>query len=281
MSEQPDILQVEGINSKGFGIIPKLVMQDRRLTPFAKAIYAYFCSYAGAGRIAFPRIAKIISDIGISRNCYYSHFPLLKEFGYIKSEQEKDKAGKFKRNVYTLMEVVPCTTTSDTEPCTISRDTVSRDTAKRDTYIGIKNNSIKINSCKSNSPSVGKSDGHDRDIPQEMETHTELFRENIGYPDFIKAHPFDMRLIDEIIAIAVDVMLSDSQHVPIDGEMKPRAVVQHQLMLLDYEAIEHVVGQFKAVTGHIKKKRQYILTMLYNSRMEIDAHYTNEVRSDQ
>ena len=31
MSEHSNIIQVEGINSKGFGIIPKLVMQDKRL----------------------------------------------------------------------------------------------------------------------------------------------------------------------------------------------------------------------------------------------------------
>ena len=37
-----DILRVEGINAKGFGFVPKLVMQDIRLTPEAKCIYAYF-----------------------------------------------------------------------------------------------------------------------------------------------------------------------------------------------------------------------------------------------
>ena len=48
--EFENILLVEGINAKGYGTIPKLVMKDRRLTAQAKAIYAYFCSYAGCGR---------------------------------------------------------------------------------------------------------------------------------------------------------------------------------------------------------------------------------------
>ena len=45
-----DILQVEGINSKGFGIVPKLLMQDERLSIYSKAIYCYFCSYAGSAK---------------------------------------------------------------------------------------------------------------------------------------------------------------------------------------------------------------------------------------
>ena len=47
--EFTDILRVEGINCKGYGIIPKAVMLDQRLTIQAKAIYAYFRSFAGAG----------------------------------------------------------------------------------------------------------------------------------------------------------------------------------------------------------------------------------------
>ncbi len=54
MLKNNDTLHVEGVRSRGFGIIPKLVMQDKRLTGDAKAIYAYFCSYAGAGDTAFP-----------------------------------------------------------------------------------------------------------------------------------------------------------------------------------------------------------------------------------
>ena len=73
IKEESDILQVEGINSKGFGFAPKLVMLDDRLSIFSKAIYCYFSSYAGAGKIAFPRVAKIISDLKISRGTYYAH----------------------------------------------------------------------------------------------------------------------------------------------------------------------------------------------------------------
>lgn len=104
MENLTDILEVEGVNAKGFGTIPKLVMKDSRLTIQAKAIYAYFCSYAGSGNTAFPGIKTILEDLQVSKNTYYKHFDLLKECGYIKVDQEKNiKTGQFKRNIYRMV----------------------------------------------------------------------------------------------------------------------------------------------------------------------------------
>ena len=50
-----NILEVEGVNSKGFGIISQAVMFDRDLSIPSKAIYAYFVSYTGSGRTIFPK----------------------------------------------------------------------------------------------------------------------------------------------------------------------------------------------------------------------------------
>ena len=74
-----DIIQVEGIYSKGFGLAPKLVMQDQRISAIGKAIYCYFCSYAGAGKVAFPKLSKILYDLKISKDTFYAHFKPLKK----------------------------------------------------------------------------------------------------------------------------------------------------------------------------------------------------------
>lgn len=103
--ELTDILRVEGVNAKGFGIIPKLVMQDRRLTRDAKAIYAYFKSYAGAGNTAFPSIKKICYDLSFGKEeTFRKHFNLLKKYNYIQVEQERDTKGKWGRNIYTVID---------------------------------------------------------------------------------------------------------------------------------------------------------------------------------
>ena len=100
--EFENLLLVEGVNAQGYGTIPKLVMKDRRLTPQAKAIYAYFCSYAGCGSTAFPKVSQIMYDLNISNKTYYKHFDLLTEFGYITVVKMKKEGNKFDNNIYKL-----------------------------------------------------------------------------------------------------------------------------------------------------------------------------------
>jgi|GEM_PF-2025704 len=104
MDNIKDVLKIEGVNAKGYGIIGKLVMQDKRLSIEAKAIYAYFRSYAGAGTTAFPGVKRIVEDLGISENRYYRHFKLLKQNDYIRVEQIMQRGGKYSHNVYTLVD---------------------------------------------------------------------------------------------------------------------------------------------------------------------------------
>lgn len=97
-----DKLEFAYINSKGFGIIPKLVMQDREIGIIAKAIYAYFCSFAGAGNTCFPSRDKICHDLNISKGCLTKYIKQLSEHGYIKIRQETEH-GKFSHNVYEIV----------------------------------------------------------------------------------------------------------------------------------------------------------------------------------
>jgi len=97
-----DQLKVEGINFRGYGIVPKYVMFDTDLTLEAKAIYAYFCSYTGRGNTAFPGRDKILFDLKMSKKKYYHHFNLLIEQGYITVEQQLVKGLK-SRNIYTIV----------------------------------------------------------------------------------------------------------------------------------------------------------------------------------
>lgn len=99
-----DLLRVEGIQSMGFGILPKFIMIDTDLTLEAKSIYAYFCSYAGNGTTTFPSRSKILFDLSIAKNRYYKHFDLLLQQGYITVKQQKEKnSTRFARNIYTLV----------------------------------------------------------------------------------------------------------------------------------------------------------------------------------
>ena len=137
-----NILEVEGINAQGFGMIAKMVMLDQRLTIEAKAIYSYFCSYAGGGSTAFPSVSKIVYDLKISKDRYYKHFKLLVECGYITIRQTKDKV-KFANNIYRIMSnPVSCPQNEEMDsPCPENSDKENSDTGNQDTNI----NNININ----------------------------------------------------------------------------------------------------------------------------------------
>lgn len=95
-------IEVKGVNSQGFGTVSKLVMRDRNLTPEAKAIYAYICSYAGSGCTAFPSVSLILADLGMSKPRYYKHRKQLEERGYITVFQGERQGSRYAHNVYRI-----------------------------------------------------------------------------------------------------------------------------------------------------------------------------------
>ena len=100
--ELENLLIVEGVNALGYGTVPKLVMKDRRLTPQAKAIYAYFCSYTGCGSTAFPKVSQIMYDLTMSNKTFYKHLELLTKYGYVSVLKVRQEGSKFDNNVYKL-----------------------------------------------------------------------------------------------------------------------------------------------------------------------------------
>lgn len=97
-----DELRMAGVMEQGYGITPKSVMQDKRLTIEAKAIYAYIASYAGSGTTAFPGKKRIADDLNISEERLYNHRKLLIKYGYLTVTQERGPGGTLGKTVYTL-----------------------------------------------------------------------------------------------------------------------------------------------------------------------------------
>ncbi len=98
-----DILRLEGVGCRGFGILPKFVAMDVDLSLGAKALYAYFCSLAGSGTCSFPKRDTIIKHLKISKDTYYTYYNELLKAGYITVYQERKERG-FTKNIYTIVQ---------------------------------------------------------------------------------------------------------------------------------------------------------------------------------
>lgn len=117
-----DKLELQGIYSKGYGIIAKQVMQDNDISIQAKGIYAYLCSFCGGGTVCFPGRQKICSDLNINKDTFTKYLKQLTNKNYVTVKQLKsDKVNKFCHNIYSINLVnipeieTPCPNLSDTE----------------------------------------------------------------------------------------------------------------------------------------------------------------------
>lgn len=114
---------------------------------------------------------------------------------------------------------------------------------------------------------------------KEQEIYEEI-KDQIKY-NFI-VNKFNKKSLDDIVMVIFDLYMNDSlSYVKINGEEKPLEVVKNVIKKVDCTNIEFVLERFKRLTKEIIKPQRYILTMLYNSVLEMDLKLTNEVQSDK
>lgn len=207
MSKNKDTLKVKGIDSKGFGKIPKLVMQDTDLSIEAKGIYAYFASYAGAGETAFPSVSKTIYDLNIGRNRYYKHRKQLEDKGYISIEKVRSD-GDFDKNIYTLNNEIACIQNGYMQNGDMQNADMQNQYTNNNNS---NNNSIKKNSSKKDSQKSQKRYSDDSPyikLAERLYKHLKSRNPEHKEPnwqtwadDFRKAHKLDGRSIKNLAEV--------------------------------------------------------------------------------
>lgn len=263
-----DKIVMQGINSKGFGIIPKLVMQDRRLSIQAKAIYAYLCSYAGNGETAFPSRNKILFDLCINKDTYQKYLKQLKDYGYIKVQKVR-KDGRFIRNLFILMQIIePCPEI----PCPKISDTVISDTVFSDNN---NNNNINKN-IDNNNQSFNQEKKGEKEGKKEKYTLEEI-KEHYDYNILINDYLDIKKDIDSIMNILYDVLNSSNKTIKVMGEQKSVMIVQAKLLKLNYEHILYSIKKFDSVTQKIKNPSAYMLSILYQAEEQMNLDFKNQI----
>ena len=288
-----------GIRRAGYGLLPKSVMLDPRLTATAKAIYAYICSFAGAGRTAFPRKATILYHLSLSPGTYTKAVAQLTQAGYLIINQRRER-GRYTVYDYYLTDSVKFSDTviSDTEksgtaePDTVKPDTAPSDTVKPDRIINSpkNNNSIK-NSSSNNSPSLSCNDwwaeaAGERD-PQRLtellsqidrQTLTKYIRRHIGLDMIGVCDSEDHRrripyLIDLVAAALYRPTLT------VSGISHPFSDFAPKLLALQLDEYQWALTKTDRVKG-IRNLKAYYLACLYNAHEDMEAAFDQEVQAD-
>ncbi len=260
-----------------FVMMDRAFLENALLSWKAKGILAYLLSKPDNWKVIVGDVVKHAAD---GKASVYSGLAELREYGYYEKVPVRNERGIFdhwESTVYELPKAVnPENGPSVPLPGFPEMD--KPDMGKPDTdNRTLVNNDYSNNNYTHNH--VSPSGGQDATDAQAVRDCVENIKRRIRFEDFKLTHSSNMELVTEIVSIVADALLSESPKVRIDGEDKPRALVQHALSGLVYGDVELVIERFNGRTERISKKRQYILSMLYNVRHERDAHYTNEVNA--
>lgn len=283
-SKITDILRVEGIMSQGFGISPKIVMRDQRLTVEAKAIYCYIAAFAGGGTRSFPGRDMMIEELGMSLKRYYKHMQLLIDCDYLRIEQEKSENGLFGRNIYTIV----ANPESDYLPEGTHR-------AKRDNSGEIaRNERSNMNREKAarerlpeeahRKPQERVFDEADRK-PQEKKTrrreqvqresNTDSLRLQLGIDELIAANPADKSEYELILNAAKDMV--QSKEIKVAGAVKDHEAIMQIISQLNADHVRVVLKTLNDNRGKIKSMRTYTQACLINSIYEDVGNIVKEI----
>ena len=80
-------VRFSGLKSLGYGLVPKAVMQDTRLSIKVKGIYAFFASLSDSGDVSYPRYDDILYFLQITNSTFYKHYQPLVDANYITAVQ--------------------------------------------------------------------------------------------------------------------------------------------------------------------------------------------------
>ena len=272
----------------GFVMLDRAFLENPNLSWKAKGILAYLLSKPDNWKVI---ISNLVNNATDGKAAVYSGLAELREHGYYEKIPVRDGEGRRISHWEGTVSEVPMESRENTPQSLLTDfqeiDNQDIENQYLDNTPRTNNDFSNNNFTKNQSSQVMSAtpDGRDKDrtddTAQKIENYTAWIKENIAYNDLAMSRPYDMQLVDEFINIIIDTILTTGKTVRIGGEDKPRELVRSQLMKLTYPDIEHSIDQFKGVTERITKKKQYIVTLLYNCKLEIDSHYTNAVISDR
>lgn len=278
MSEDKRLDEVIRVRKRpnNFVMLDKTFLEDDRLSFKAKGILAYLLSKPDNWKVIVGNLVKYSKD---GKSAVYAGLKELKECGYyVKTPIRSEDGRRISRWESTVYEM-PDSLLSDFQEIE-NQEIENQYLENRERNNNYYNNKLNINNNHV-SLSVREEDKTDEtDEKNSIENTLEVIHGNIGYEQLRQTNPEDMGLIDEFVNVMLDTLLSKSGVVRINGEEKPRALVQSQIMKVGYDDILLVLMQFTKHKERIQKKRQYILSMLYHAPMERNAHYTNLVHAE-
>ena len=106
-----------------------------------------------------------------------------------------------------------------------------------------------------------------------------MLKDKWGYIALDDGH-HDMSEVNSIFTLGAEVICSTKPTIRVNQEDIPKDQVADRLLGLDFTHIDYVLDQIHANKKPIHNMYSYMLTLLYNAPLTIDAHYAAMVARD-
>lgn len=115
---------------------------------------------------------------------------------------------------------------------------------------------------------------------ERVSAYENLIKENINYDDLLITHKYDVDMINGIVQLILEVVVSESNSILVASERYPAALVKSKLLKLNYSHIEYVLGCLHKNTTKVQNIKKYLLAALFNAPSTMNGYYQAEVNHD-
>lgn len=147
----------------------------------------------------------------------------------------------------------------------------------------INNNQTNMSNTESNhivSAETGDPMRLDDDPMERVNAYENLIKENINYDDLLMAHKYDVQMINGIVQLILEVIVSESNSILVASGRYPAVLVKSKLLKLKYSHIEYVLECLHKNTTKVQNIKKYLLAALFNAPSTMDGYYQAEVNHD-
>jgi DnaD/phage-associated family protein len=209
------------VADEGYGMIFKKPLKDKRLSIEAKAIYAFICSYTGAGQTAFPGVQLMLDCLGVSEKRFYKYRKQLIDLGYLTVTHRYD-GQRNQSNLYTVNLSIDHTQFDTGHSDTSQFDSSHPDSGQNE---GTKSNSLSsLTSFKSNTDTSSSSSIPDPFI-EDMKKYgsvSQFYQEN--YHNFLS--PINAQALDELVDKSSSDLVISAMKVALKEDNKRISYVE-------------------------------------------------------
>lgn len=106
------------------------------------------------------------------------------------------------------------------------------------------------------------------------------FKAQIEYGILKLDHPNEMDLVDDMVGIAADIIVSPKKNCRVNGEEIAMARVQERFKMINFLTMKYILESLHSSTTEVKNVRAMLITAMYNAPVTMETHYNAKVRHD-